>query len=254
VSTITFSTLRGPRIFEKIVEHIRDAILAGRLRPGDRLPPERELVRQFQVGRGAIREAYRILEQSGLIRIRAGNGGGAFVGGQPAEAVTRSLSDLLRFGNFELRHITQVRLALENLIVDTVVQNAGRPELARLAASVERAQRLHEENKTEQRVEEHFNFHVLLAEATGNPVYPLLIRAVVDIMQPVWKKTGSPETLARHTVAFHRKIVNHLMAGDATRAKRELKRHIVEAEKLITASSAKRAPARVARLTRTSSR
>jgi DNA-binding FadR family transcriptional regulator len=95
---------------------------------------------------------------------------------------------------------------------------------------------------------------VLLAEATGNPVYPLLIRAVVDIMEPVLKKTGSPETLARHTVAFHRKIVNHLMAGDAMRAKRELKRHIVEAEKLITASSAKRAPARVARLTRASSR
>ncbi len=95
---------------------------------------------------------------------------------------------------------------------------------------------------------------MLLAEATGNPVYPLLIRAVVDIMEPVWKKTGSPEPLARHTVAFHRKIVNHLMAGDATRAKRELKRHIVEAEKLIMASSTKRAPARVTRLTRTSGR
>ena len=94
MSTITFSTLRGPRIFEKIVEHIRDAILAGRLQPGDRLPPERELVRQFQVGRGAIREAFRILEQSGLIRIRAGNGGGAFVGGQPTEAVTRSPAEL----------------------------------------------------------------------------------------------------------------------------------------------------------------
>ena len=73
-------------------------------------------------------------------------------------------------------------------------------------------------------------------------------------MQPVWKKTGSPEPLARHTVAFHRKIVNHLMAGDATGAKRELKRHIVEAEKLITASTAKRTPARVARLTRAVSR
>src|SRR5207244_11502167 len=149
VSPITCSTLRGPRIFEKIVERIRDAILAGRLRPGDRLPPERELVRQFQVGRGAIREAFRILEQSGVIRSRAGNGGGAFVGGQPTEAVTRSLSDLLRFGNFELRHITQVRLALENLIVDTVVQNAGHHELARLAASVDRALRLQEAYKSE---------------------------------------------------------------------------------------------------------
>jgi GntR family transcriptional regulator, transcriptional repressor for pyruvate dehydrogenase complex len=118
---------------------------------------------------------------------------------------------------------------------------------------VDRALRLHQADKPDQRIEEHFNFHVLLAEATGNPVYPLLIRAVVDIMKPVWKKTGSPETLARHTVAFHRKIVSHLMAGDAPGAKRELKRHILEVEKLITASSAKRAP-RVARLARAASR
>jgi len=63
-------------VFERVVEHVRGAILSGRLKPGDRLPPERALVRQFRMGRGAVREAFRILEESALIRIRPGKGGG----------------------------------------------------------------------------------------------------------------------------------------------------------------------------------
>ena len=74
------SPLRERRVFERIVEHVRGGILSGRLKPGDRLPPERALVREFRMGRGAVREAFRILEESALIRIRPGKGGGAFVG------------------------------------------------------------------------------------------------------------------------------------------------------------------------------
>ena len=134
-------------MFEKIVGHVRDGILAGRLKPGDRLAPERELVRQFSVGRGAVREAFRILEQSALIRIRPGKGGGAFVAGRPTAAVTRSLSDLLRFGGLALDDVVRARVALEGLIVDVVASRADADDLAFLAESVERATRHFEEGR-----------------------------------------------------------------------------------------------------------
>ena len=158
------SPLRGGLVYEKIVGHVRDGILAGRLKPGDRLPPERELVRQFRVGRGAIREAFRILEQSALIRIRPGKGGGAFVAGRPSAAVTRSLSDLLRFGGISLDDVVEARVALEGFVIDIIANQADTDDLARLADSVERAARFFEEGRRAEKREENFNFHVLLAE------------------------------------------------------------------------------------------
>jgi DNA-binding FadR family transcriptional regulator len=216
-------------VFEKIVGHVRDAILAGRLKPGDRLPPERELVRQFHVGRGAVREAFRILEQSALIRIRPGKGGGAFVAGRPSEAVTRALSDLLRFGGISLDDVVSARLALESLVIDLIARHADAGHLARLSDSVERAARFFGEGRRTEKREENFNFHVLLAEATGNAMYPLLIRSVVDVIDPIVARAGVPDALMRRTLAAHRAIVNHLVRRRGDAAKRELTRHLLEA-------------------------
>src|SRR5947209_2854471 len=75
----TFEPIRTRRIFEEICERIRQQLVSGELRPGDRLPPERELARMFAVSRTAVREALRSLEIAGLIELRKGTKGGAFV-------------------------------------------------------------------------------------------------------------------------------------------------------------------------------
>ena len=222
------SPLRERRVFERIVEHVRGGILSGRLKPGDRLPPERALVREFRMGRGAVREAFRILEESALIRIRPGKGGGAFVGTGTTRAVTRSLGDLLRFGGLSVDHITEARLGLERLIIDTVALRAGAGDLERLAESVERAAHLFTDGRRAEQTEEDFNFHVLLAEATGNALYPLFIRSVVEFMEPIVWRTGVSDALRRHTLAAHRSIVGHLRRGDTAAAKRELSLHLLE--------------------------
>ena len=226
-------------MFERIVGHVRDAILAGRLKPGDRLAPERELVRQFQVGRGAVREAFRILEQSALIRIRPGKGGGAFVAGRPTAAVTRSLSDLLRFGGIGLDDVARARVALECLIIDIVASQADADDLAFVSESVERATSLFEEGRRAEKREENFNFHVLLAEATGNPVYPLLLRSVVDVLEPIFAPAHVPDVLARRTLTAHRAIVGHLRRGEGAAAKREMTRHLLEAHARLWAAGAR---------------
>jgi DNA-binding FadR family transcriptional regulator len=227
-------------MFEKVVEHLRAAVLDGRFKQGDRLPPERELVRQFQVGRGAIREALRVLEQNGLIRIRPGSGGGAFVDITSTRAVSRSLADLLRFGDITLDQITEVRLGLENLIVDTVAARGKKRDLQRLAESIDRAEAFFRAGQSAERTEANFNFHVLLAEATGNPVYPLLIRALNDIMEPILIKTGVPARLSQQTLRSHRAIVAHLAAGNTRAAKRQLRAHIIEVQRLVRNAARRR--------------
>ncbi|HEY9279792.1 MAG TPA: winged helix-turn-helix domain-containing protein, partial [Eoetvoesiella sp.] len=74
----TFAPIKAKRAFEQVCEQIRREVAAGTLRPGDRLPPERELAEQLGVSRTAIREALRSLENAGLVQCQQGMGGGAF--------------------------------------------------------------------------------------------------------------------------------------------------------------------------------
>ena len=77
-----FGTVRTPRVYEQIVAQIERAIYDGRLAHGDKLPPERQLVREFGASRVAVREALRALEHRGLVDVRQGSAGGYFKTGQ----------------------------------------------------------------------------------------------------------------------------------------------------------------------------
>ena len=72
-------SIKTEKVSSHIIEQIRDAILSGRLKPGDRLASERELIMQFQVSKATMREALRVLEVMGLIEIRKGVSGGVFI-------------------------------------------------------------------------------------------------------------------------------------------------------------------------------
>jgi DNA-binding FadR family transcriptional regulator len=88
------SRRRTPRISERITRSIRRQIAAGKLVPGEKLPPEREMARRYQVSRASVREAFRALEQLGLVSIRRGSHGGAFVT-EPGRAAVHELRSLL---------------------------------------------------------------------------------------------------------------------------------------------------------------
>ncbi len=105
---------------------------------------------------------------------------------------------------------------------------AGAEDLERLAESVERAAHLFTDGRRAEQIEEDFNFHVLLAEATGNALYPLFIRSVVDIMEPIVLRTGVSDALRRHTLAAHRSHRGPSPPGGTAAAKRELSRHLLE--------------------------
>jgi GntR family transcriptional regulator, transcriptional repressor for pyruvate dehydrogenase complex len=85
--------VRTTRVFEEICEQIRRRVASGQLKPGDKLPPERELALEFRVSRPAVREAFRSLEMSGLILLQKGVRGGAFIRRANSEALDQTLND-----------------------------------------------------------------------------------------------------------------------------------------------------------------
>src|SRR5881409_554946 len=104
------ATVRRPaRVSEAIVRRIKDQISKGRLTAGHKLPAERDMARQFKTSRVSVREAYRSLEELGLLRIRRGAEGGAFIAKFDHEPVRRSLSLVLGLGRTSHEEITEAR-------------------------------------------------------------------------------------------------------------------------------------------------
>ena len=96
-----FKKAKQNRVFQDVVEQIQDAIIKGKLKPGARLPAERELKDLFNTSRGTLREALRVLEQKGLIEIKLGVSGGAIVKRIDAEPIVESLLNI--YQNLELK-------------------------------------------------------------------------------------------------------------------------------------------------------
>src|SRR6185369_12119028 len=92
-----FHKVKQNRVFQDVVEQIQEAIVSGKLAAGSLLPAERELKERFEVSRGTLREALRVLEQKGLIQIKTGVSGGPIVKGVGTEQMSESLAPLIRY-------------------------------------------------------------------------------------------------------------------------------------------------------------
>jgi DNA-binding FadR family transcriptional regulator len=163
------------RISEVIVEQVRQLMREGQLKPGDRLPAERELCEHFGVSRVTVREALRMLESSGLVDIRVGARGGAFVTTPTSERVGDGLADLLTLSVISAANVTEVRLVLEVGIVPLVCERATDEDLAALDDIIARSKAaLHDGDYTMNLSAE---FHVQVARATRNPAVAMLVES-----------------------------------------------------------------------------
>ena len=119
-----FKPVREKRAFEEVADRVRKMLENGELQVGDRLPPERELSKQLSVSRAALREALRTLENAGLLELRPGKLGGAFVTDARPQAISDNMSDLLRLGGISLAHLTESRAWIEEVVVRVACERA----------------------------------------------------------------------------------------------------------------------------------
>ena len=177
-----FRAAKQNRIFQDVVEQIQETILAGKLTPGEMLPPERELKETLQVSRGTLREALRVLEQKGLIEIKLGVGGGAVVQDVSYDQINESLALLIRYQKVSLQHLTEFRLGVEGRVAALAAERATPADLLHLKSLLEKARQFAEKGSDFQKefVEVDKQIHLALAEVTGNPVYISLHHTVHD--------------------------------------------------------------------------
>jgi GntR family transcriptional repressor for pyruvate dehydrogenase complex len=212
---------RPGRTFEAVLAQIRALIAQGHLKPGDKLPPERDLSVRLGVGRNAVREALRGLEQAGVIELRPGKGGGAFVTGGRPDVLGRNLRDLLELGSITFDNLWEARLMLADAVIELAAANMTPADFAALEANLARAQALYRAGDLSAKSGLNIAFHDVLARATGNPLIAAIMISVSDLVRHFTERLGSdpgPETLESRA-----RLLTALRAGDIPQARAEMR-------------------------------
>jgi len=217
-----------PRAFHLIAEQIRDEIVKGRRKPGDRLPPEQVLAEQFSVSRTGVREALRVLEFQGLIQVRHGYAGGVFVADRGLAPVLGALETSLHLGQVEVSELYEARVILEPTVARLAVERADERLVSRMVANVERAQAVIAAGSEAFAI--NLEFHAILAEAAGNRVVALVMRALVQMLENLDRQYPTNPTVSSRAVDDHVRIIAALRAGDGAQAEALMLEHMRELE------------------------
>src|ERR1700742_5188884 len=177
---VTFRPIRTRRAFEEICERIREQLALGVLKPGDKLPPERELALQLGVSRNVLREALRSLEMAGIVKLQKGVKGGAFIREGDTGRMNEVMRDMLSLGTISVRELQEARINVIDLVVRLACINARQSDFEALEANIERTELATREGRLLDRVECSREFYKLLAASTGNKVIAMIVDSVTE--------------------------------------------------------------------------
>ena len=217
-----FENVRNEKAPQRIIGQIRSAILEGKLKPGDRLPVEQELTAHFGVSRQTLREALRSLEILGLLEIRAGSGGGAFVSEVDLETAQGSLTNFLHFKNLSISHLSDIRKALEPFAVRLAVKNMTEEDLDRLRNVQSQCRVAFEKSQFDDLMILGISFHRIIADSTHNPLLILILDLVENLLTDVKRVLRIDVDFSRRFLDCHESIIEALAARDGAKAEKEM--------------------------------
>ena len=219
-----YKMIKTSRLYEQIVQQIEESILDGLFKPGDQLPPERELAEQFGVSRTAVREALKTLREKGLVEAYTGRG--TFVTDGTSQAVRQSF-DLMAKGQADgLFYLAEVREILEPEIAALAAKRIEEQHLLTMREAIATMDRSLRD--PEAYIEADLDFHLSLAEAVANPLILSVIDSVVGLLREqrlqVFNVEGGPERGQFH----HKRILAAVEAHDPEKARAAMRAHLAQ--------------------------
>lgn len=223
-----FTPLKKKRYSEQVAELIQNRILKEQLEIGTSLPSEKELAREFQVSRSVVREALRILEISGLVKIRKGPAGGIFVSHVYHKPIKISLGNMITSGEVTIDHLFDVRLLIEPHIAAEAALHATKEDIKVLEDLLAESE-AHTQDAAVLKTN-NLDFHLLLARASGNPVFSILLESVFELLAELsFDFLDLP--LEQHFFRAHKKILQVIAAKNPEEARKLLRKDILDVKK-----------------------
>lgn len=227
---------RSGRVSETIARDIRKQMADGQLPPGSRLPSERELAQRLKTSRVSVREAYRSLEETGLILVRRGAEGGAFVADVDHEPVRRSLSLMLRLGRTSHEELTEARLLVEPPVARLAARRASLDDVEALRGLVEgQAAQMKGPGAP---WEPDLKFHRLVARCSKNLPMIMMVNSLADLMVEAIRPIDIQKAARTKTLDFHWRLLDAITRRDETGAYDIMRDHVLEVQERLGKSLA----------------
>lgn len=227
---VQFQPVQPVRAYERIVQQIEEAILRGDLRPGERLPSERDLVQQFSVSRSSVREALRVLQSNGMVRSRPGDPAGAEVLPFSPATLQKSMTTLARVSELTLAELIQFRMLLDgsaNLLAARLRTDDQLAEMDAAMAVMHAATGDYEEFSRAD-----VAFHDAVAIASGNRLLQVcnqVVRSVVLILiEDKIVHAADRTALMEESIRHHAEVLDAVRAGDGPAAARLARQNLYD--------------------------
>jgi len=227
-----FQRVHVGRVSEEVVKQVQEAIFSGELAPGDRLPPERELAEQFGLSRMSVRDALRRLESSGLVEVKVGSNGGAFIREPNFDPLRETLSSMLRWKKANILELVETRKIVETAVAGLAAQRANKEDLREMREAIEAAQRALSSGQPNYGPHS-VKFHAALAKAAKNHVLNLTVRSFRGWFSDVLEKLLTTADMAERAIADHGELYKAIEAHDAERARELMAEHLAYFEKKV---------------------
>lgn len=227
---MVFKPIQQQKIYEKIVEQIRNMVSSGMLKPGDRLPAERVLAESLNVSRASVREALSALQLMGLVEIKPGEG--TFIKQMDIDSIIQPLAMLLLMERDTILEILEVRKGLEVEAAGLAAMNASEQQIDDIGKIIDEMEI--EANKNNLGDLSDWKFHFAIAKASGNSLMVSIMNMISDVMQKtirsnrerLFKREGNQDILVKQ----HKSIYEAIKARDSELARKNMYGHLSYAE------------------------
>ncbi|MGK2317727.1 FadR/GntR family transcriptional regulator [Gordonia rhizosphera] len=222
---VKLQPMQVPKASDVLANDLRERILRGEFPSGTALPPERELVTQTRMSRTTVREALRILEVQGLVVIKTGRSGGAFVQQPGGDAVATSVSLLIRGQQLRLTALLETREAIEPACASLAAKYRTDDDLAALDAA--NATIGDPATPLQAFLQANVDWHIAVATASHNELLTGFMTALSSaIYSSTENKAFVDDEVRKTTFKAHKTITDAIRAGDAVAAMRRMTKHV----------------------------
>lgn len=216
-------SIKRKRLPEEISGRLKDSIFNGQYKPGDKLPYEGELCEIFGVGRSVVREALRSLEHSGLIAVKRGSGGGAFVQKISSQNLSETFEGIISLDEISMDELIEARLAVQNAILPLIIERIQLEDIEALEVHLEESRKKIEKGGLEP---VNLEFHMLLTKSCRNQLLLKINQALLNVLS---RKAASYSTNAQRKLRVlegHQKLLDLLKGKKFDEFKEQMDAHI----------------------------
>ena len=230
-----FKSVKHVRVSDEIINQVKTLISDGKLKPGDRLPPERDLVKEFSVSRPSLREALNTLVTMGFLEIK---GKRTFIKSVASESMQNPLSLLIKADTQKLFDLIEVRKAIEVWSAFLAAQRATEEDIKQLEGIIEEMRKAFEEGRSWEKQDA--DFHLGIAQATHNTIQTHVMSTIYDLLRESVAKVFKDQAKVKKLLDHHQRIFNAIKNHSPYKARERILEHLNYVESEVKASTAQK--------------